>query len=168
MQTSKVYFTDMRTKVGESLLVKMDRLIQKAGIKDIDFEGKFVAIKIHFGEPGNLSFLRPNFAKTLEDRIKKLGGVPFLTDSNTLYAGRRNNAVVHLDAAAENGYSSASTGCQNIIADGIRGTDEAEVPVKNGQYCKTALIGRAIMDADIVISLNHFKGHEGSGFGGAI
>ena len=168
MQPSKVYFTNMRTKIGESLLIKMDRLIQKAGIKEIDFEGRYVAIKIHFGEPGNLSFLRPNFAKTLADRIKKLGGMPFLTDCNTLYTGRRNNALLHLDAAAENGYTSMSTGCQNIIADGIRGTDDVEVPVKGGKYCKTAFIGRAIMDADIIISLNHFKGHELTGFGGAI
>ena len=158
----------MRTKVGESLLVKMDRLIQKAGIKDIDFKQKFVAIKIHFGEPGNLSFLRSNFAKTLADRIKKLGGMPFITDCNTLYTGRRNNALVHLDAAAENGYSVQSTGCQNIIADGIRGTDDIEVPIKGGQYFKTALIGRAIMDADIFISLNHFKLHETIGIGGAL
>jgi uncharacterized Fe-S center protein len=168
MQASKVYFTDMRTKLGESLLVKMDRLIQKAGIKEIDFKQKYVAIKIHFGEPGNLSFLRSNFAKTLADRIKKLGGMPFLTDCNTLYVGRRNDALVHLDAAAENGYTVQSTGCQNIIADGIRGTDDIDVPVKGGVHCKFAHIGRAIMDADIVISLNHFKGHEGTGFGGAV
>jgi len=168
MEKSKVYFTNMRTKIGESLLVKMDKLIMKAGIEEIDFSKKFVAIKIHFGEPGNLSFLRPNFAKTLADRIKKLGGMPFLTDSNTLYPGRRNNALVHLDAAAENGYSVITTGCQNIIADGLRGTDEMEVPVNGGEVCKTALIGRAIMDADIFISLTHFKGHEGAGFGGAL
>ena len=68
----------------------------------------------------------------------------------------------------ENGYSPLSTGCQNIIADGIKGLDELEVPVPNGVFCKSAKIGRAIMDADIFISLNHFKGHEGSGFGGAI
>ena len=168
MPNSKVYFTDMRAKVGESLLIKMDRLIQKAGIKEIDFNKKYVAIKVHFGEPGNLAFLRPNFAKTLADRIKKLGGMPFITDCNTLYVGRRNNALLHLDAAAENGYTVMSTGCQNIIADGLRGTDDIEVPVKNGEYCKTAAIGRAIMDADIIISLNHFKGHEATGFGGAI
>ena len=141
MQPSKVYFTNMRTKIGESLLLKMDRLIQKAGIKEINFKHKYVAIKIHFGEPGNLSFLRPNFAKTLADRVKKLGGLPFITDCNTLYAGRRSNALVHLDAAAENGYTVMSTGCQNIIADGIRGTDDVEVPVKGGKYCKTAFIG---------------------------
>ena len=168
MDTSKVYFTDMRVKIGESLLIKLERLIGKAGIKEIGFKEKYVAIKIHFGEPGNLSFLRPNFAKTVADYIKKLGGMPFITDCNTLYVGRRNNALVHLEAAAENGYSFLSTGCQNIIADGLRGTDDVEVPVKGGKYCKTAFIGRAIMDADIFISLNHFKVHEVTGIGGAV
>ena len=168
MNKSKVFFTDMRVKAAESLLVKMDRLIQKAGIKDIDFKLKYTAIKVHFGEPGNLSFLRPNFAKVLADRIKKLGGLPFLTDCNTLYVGGRNNALAHLNSAAENGYSVVSTGCQNIIADGIRGTDDIDVPVKGGVHVQTAHIGRAIMDADIFISLNHFKGHEATGFGGAL
>ncbi|QQO08429.1 DUF362 domain-containing protein [Breznakiella homolactica] len=168
MSGAKVFFTSMRCKVGDSLLNKMDRLILKAGIDQIDFDKKYAAIKIHFGEPGNLSFLRPNFSKTLADRIKALGGKPFLTDCNTLYVGRRNNALVHLDAAFENGYSPLSTGCQNIIADGLKGTDDIEVPVSGGVYCKTARIGRAVMDADIVISLTHFKGHEGTGFGGVI
>jgi uncharacterized Fe-S center protein len=158
----------MRCKVGESLLSKLDTLMCRAGIEKIDFSQKYVAIKIHFGEPGNLAFLRPNFAKTVADRVKALGGLPFLTDCNTLYVGRRNNALVHLDAALENGYSPLSTGCQNIIADGIKGLDEIEAPVPNGVFCQTAKIGRAIMDADVFISLNHFKGHEGSGFGGAI
>jgi uncharacterized Fe-S center protein len=158
----------MRTKVGESLLVKLDRLIGRAGIDQIDFKKKYVAIKIHFGEPGNLAFLRPNFAKVVADRVRALGGLPFLTDCNTLYVGRRNNGLNHLDAAAENGYFPLSTGCQNIIADGIRGTDDVDVPVTGGEYCTVAHIGRAIMDADIVISLNHFKGHEGTGFGGAL
>jgi len=168
MSASKVFFTDMRTQLDESLLAKLDRLITKAGMDKIDFKQKYAAIKIHFGEPGNLSYLRPNFAKTLVDRIKALGGMPFLTDSNTLYAGRRNNALVHLDSAFENGYSPLTTGCQNIIADGLRGTDDVEVSFPGGEYFKTARIGRAIMDADIVISLNHFKGHEGTGFGGAL
>ncbi len=168
MSNSKVYFTNMRCKVGTSLLEKMDRLMLKAGIEKIDFDKKFVAIKLHFGEPGNLSFLRPNFAKTVADRVKVLGGRPFLTDCNTLYVGRRNNALVHLDAAYENGYSPFSTGCQVIIGDGIKGTDDVEVPIDGGVYLQTARIGRAVMDADIFISLSHFKGHELTGFGGAI
>ncbi|GHV86139.1 4Fe-4S ferredoxin [Spirochaetia bacterium] len=168
MSTAKVYFTDMRTKVGESLLSKMERLIDKAGISQIDFKQKYTAIKIHFGEPGNLAFLRPNFAKVVVDKVKALGGMPFLTDCNTLYVGRRNNALVHMEAAFENGYSPLSTGCHNIIADGLKGTDDVEVPVAGGLFCKTARIGRAIMDADIVLSLTHFKGHEATGFGGAL
>ena len=168
MQASKVYFTDMRCKVGTSLLEKLDKLIRKAGIGDIDFTNKFVAIKIHFGEPGNLSFLRPNFAKAVADRVKALGGHPFLTDCNTLYVGRRNNALVHMDAAYENGYFPLSTGCQIIIGDGLKGTDDVEVPIVGGIHLQTAKIGRAVMDADIIISLNHFKGHELTGFGGAI
>ncbi|MDR0586553.1 MAG: DUF362 domain-containing protein, partial [Treponema sp.] len=166
--SSKVYFTGMRTKIGESLLVKMDRLIGKAGIEKIDFTQKYTAVKVHFGEPGNLAFLRPNFAKVVADRVKVLGGMPFLTDCNTLYVGRRNNALVHMDAAFENGWTPFSTGCQNIIADGLKGTDDVEVPVSGGVYCTAAKIGRAIMDADIVISLTHFKGHEMTGFGGAL
>jgi uncharacterized Fe-S center protein len=158
----------MRTKMDESLLVKMDRLIKKAGIDQIDFKRKYVAIKIHFGEPGNLAFLRPNFAKVVADRIKSLEGMPFLTDCNTLYVGRRNQGLNHLFAATENGFTPLSTGCQNIIADGIRGTDDIDVPVKGGKYCEVAHIGRAIMDADILVSLNHLKGHEGTGFGGAL
>ena len=168
MKKSRVFFITMRTKLGESLLVKMDRMIKKAGISEIDFKDKYVAIKIHFGEPGNLAFLRPNFAKVVADRIKALGGKPFLTDCNTLYVGGRSQGLDHLTAAAENGYTPLSTGCHNIIADGIRGNDDVKVPVKGGKYCKHASIGRAIMDADIVISLNHFKGHEGTGFGGAL
>ncbi|MDR2439887.1 MAG: DUF362 domain-containing protein [Planctomycetaceae bacterium] len=168
MSIAKVFWTNMRCKVGDSLLTKLARLLGKAGFDQIDFGNKFVAIKIHFGEPGNLSFLRPNWAKTVADKIKLHNGKPFLTDCNTLYVGRRNNALVHLDAANENGFSPLSTGCQNIIADGLKGTDDIEVPVNGGIYCKTARIGTAIMDADIIISLNHFKGHEGTGFGGAI
>jgi uncharacterized Fe-S center protein len=168
MTAPKVFFGDMRSKVGDSLLNKLDRILQKAGIGEIDFDQKYVAIKIHFGEPGNLAFLRPNFAKVVADRVKALGGRPFLTDCNTLYVGRRNNALVHMDAAFENGFSPLTTGCQNIIADGLKGTDDVEALVPGGVYCRTARIGRALMDADIVISLSHFKGHEMTGFGGAL
>lgn len=58
------------------------------------------------------------------------------------------------------------TGCQVIIGDGLKGTDDVEVPVPNGELVKKAKIGHAIMDADVFISLNHFKGHEMAGFGG--
>ena len=168
MEASTVYYTDFRCPVGTSLTEKLRRLCLAAGIKNIDMDGKFVAIKMHFGELGNLAFLRPNYAKVVADLCKEQGGLPFLTDCNTLYPGSRKNALEHLTCAQTNGFWPMTTGCQILIGDGLRGTDEVEVPVPNGEYCKTAKIGRAIMDADIFISLTHFKGHESTGFGGAL
>ena len=120
MEPAKVYFSDLRCRPGRNLLQKLERLIRTAGIGEIDFEGKLTAIKMHFGEPGNLAFLRPNYAKVVADVVRSMGGLPFLTDCNTLYPGRRKNALEHLDAAFENGFSPQSTGCQIIIGDGLR------------------------------------------------
>ena len=168
MEKSKVYYTDFRAKLGEGLPLKLQRLIRTAGIDQIDMEGKFVAIKMHFGELGNLGFLRPNYARAVADVVKSLGGKPFLTDCNSLYPGSRKNALEHLYCAWENGFTPMTVGCPILIGDGLKGTDDVEVPVEGGEYVKAAKIGRAVMDADIFISLSHFKGHEMTGFGGAI
>ena len=80
MSSSKVYFTNLRTFVGDSLPEKLKRLIKAAGIGEINFTDRYAAIKIHFGEPGNLAFLRPNYAKAVVDVVKELGGKPVLTD----------------------------------------------------------------------------------------
>lgn len=168
MARSKVYYTDFRAKIGEGLPTKLKRLIKAAGIGEIDMDNKFTAIKMHFGELGNISFLRPNYAKAVADVVKELGGKPFLTDCNTLYPGSRKNALEHLYCAWENGFTPLTVGCPILIGDGLKGTDDVEVPVEGGEYIKKALIGRAVMDADVFISLSHFKGHEMTGFGGAI
>lgn len=167
MEKSTVYFTTFKTTYNENLIQKLHRLMKQAGFENIDFKDKFTAIKIHFGEYGNLAFLRPNYAKVVADYVKELGGKPFLTDCNTLYVGSRKNALDHLETAYLNGFSPLQTGCHVIIGDGLKGTDEALVSI-NGEYVKEAKIGQAIMDADIFISLTHFKGHEMAGFGGAI
>ncbi|MBR1477760.1 MAG: DUF362 domain-containing protein [Lachnospiraceae bacterium] len=168
MEKSQVFFTDFRTKIGVSQCAKLQKLIRAAGIGNIDFKDKFVAIKMHFGELGNCAYLRPNYVRAVADVVRELGGIPFLTDCNTLYPGSRSNAVEHLTCAEMNGFNSVTTGCQVIIGDGLRGTDDVEVPVPNGEYFSTAKIGRALMDSDIFISLTHFKGHEDVGFGGAL
>ena len=165
---SKVYWADFRADFRENLQQKLTRLMKTAGMGEIDFDNKYVAIKMHFGEPGNLAFLRPNWAKTVADFVKERGGKPFLTDCNTLYVGGRKNGLDHLDTAMLNGFHPMTTGCQVIIADGIKGNDEVEVPVEGGEYVKNAKIGRAVMDADVFISLTHFKGHESAGFGGTL
>lgn len=167
MEKSNVYFTSFKATGNENLLQKLHRLMKTAGFETIDFNEKYAAIKIHFGEYGNLAFLRPNYAKVVADYVKELGGKPFLTDCNTLYVGSRKNALDHLETAYVNGFSPYQTGCHVLIADGLKGTDETLVPV-DGKYVKEAKIGSAIMDADVFISLTHFKGHETAGFGGTI
>ena len=169
MEASKVYFTDFHTQAyGDSLPTKLKKLIKKAGIQDLDLEGKFVAIKLHFGELGNISYLRPNYARAVVDVVKELGGKPFLTDCNTMYPGSRKNALEHLECAWQNGFTPLTVGCPILIGDGLKGTDDVEIPVEGGEYVEKAKIGRAILDADVFISLTHFKGHEMTGFGGAI
>lgn len=169
MEKAKVYFSDFRTiAFGDGLPTKLKKLIKKAGISQIDMDGKFVAIKMHFGELGNISYLRPNYARAVVDVVKELGGKPFLTDCNTMYPGKRKNALEHLECAWENGFTPLTVGCPILIGDGLKGTDDVSVPVRGGEYVKEAKIGRAIMDADVFISLTHFKGHEMTGFGGTI
>ena len=130
MEKAKVYFTDFRTKAnGDGLPTKLKKLIKKAGIADLDLDGKFVAIKMHFGELGNISYLRPNYARAVVEVVKELGGKPFLTDCNTLYPGSRKNALEHLYCAWENGFTPLTVGCPIIIGDGLKGTDDIEVPV---------------------------------------
>jgi uncharacterized Fe-S center protein len=167
MSTPKVYFANLRTTPKQNMLDKLIQLVQKTGIDEINFEKKLTAIKIHFGEPGNLAYIRPNYATRLATYLKKKGANPFLTDANTLYHGRRSNAVDHVLAAYENGFNPLVTGCPVIIADGLRGSDFSEIVI-DMPLCKTAKIGKAVTDADIIISMNHFKGHEMTGFGGAL
>lgn len=167
MGKSKVYYTSFKTSGHENLLQKLRRLMITAGMKEIDFADKYAAIKIHFGEYGNLAFLRPNYAKVMADLVKECGGKPFLTDCNTLYVGSRKNALDHIETAYLNGFTPYATGCHVLIGDGLKGTDETLVPI-DGEYVKEARIGSAIMDADVFLTLTHFKGHEMAGFGGAL
>ena len=99
---------------GDPLPEKLAKLIKKSGFEKLDLKDTFVAIKMHFGEKGNLAFLRPNYAKVVVDMVKKAGGKPFLTDCNTLYVGTRKNALEHLDTAYENGFNPFCTGRRSL------------------------------------------------------
>ena len=163
-----VYWTDLRTTPAMNLLRKLDQLLRSAGFMKLALSDKYAALKIHFGEPGNMSYIRPPYVAVVSALIREMGGKPFLTDSNTLYSGRRHNAYDHIRAAFENGFSRDATGCDIIIADGLKGADYIEMPVVGGSHCRTAKIGCAVAEADAIITLNHFKGHELTGFGGAL
>jgi uncharacterized protein len=167
MPASKVYFADLRTSVKENLPTKLVRLADMLGLDRIVPKRGLVAVKLHFGEKGNTAFVRPVFVRPIVERVKSLGAYPFLTDSNTLYAGTRSDSVSHLKTATENGFAFSVVDAPIIIADGLRGAAYASIKI-GGELVKTAYIGTDIAEADSIISLAHFKGHELSGFGGAI
>jgi uncharacterized protein len=165
--TSSVYFMDLRASVKENLVNKLARLIHTAGLSDTVKKRDLVAVKLHFGEKGNTAFIRPVFVRKIVESIKALGGYPFLTDANTVYAGTRSDSPHHLSTAIQNGFAFAVVNAPIIIADGLRGKSESAVTVNQKNF-KKVYIGSDIVEADALISVAHFKGHELSGFGGAI
>jgi uncharacterized Fe-S center protein len=163
-----VYFSGFRArKPKESKIKKIENLFAAAGFSDIIEKGALTAIKLHFGERGNDTFINPVFARTVVNKIKAAGGNPFLTDSNTLYMGSRHNAVDHLTTALEHGFGYATVGAPLIIADGLRGGSFSPVII-NKNHFKEVKIANAITEARSMIVLSHFKGHEIAGFGGSI
>jgi hypothetical protein len=164
---STVYFIDLRTQYKDNLPTKLARLLKMAGLSDVVGKNDLTAVKLHFGEMGNTAFIRPVFFRTIVESIKTLGGVPFLTDANTLYAGTRSDSPHHLKTAIQNGFAYAVVDAPVIIADGLRGKSETAVAIK-GKRFDTVYIGTDIVAADVLIGVAHFKGHELAGFGGAI
>jgi len=164
---SPIYFLPLRAKnENQSILRRLKRLAKKL-LEERMAKGDLVAIKLHFGEPGNHAFLRPIFVRQVVEAVKELGGKPFLTDANTLYKGGRANAVDHLESAIYNGFGYSSVGAPIIIADGIYGDYYKEVEV-NLKHFKKIRVAGAIHDADFLLVLTHVKGHMSAGVGGAI
>ena len=164
---SKVFFSDMRTGQQENLFDKIAKLLTLAGLPHTVAAGDLTAVKIHFGEKGNHTYLRPVFARRVVEEIKKLGARPFLTDSSTLYPGQRKEAVSALTCAIENGFAYACVGAPLVISDGLRGVTETEVAIA-GEVLKKTYIGTEIIEADSIVAMTHFKCHELTGFGGAL
>ncbi|MCX8022053.1 MAG: DUF362 domain-containing protein [Syntrophorhabdaceae bacterium] len=164
---SKVYYTDMRTTPKRNLLNKIEDLINRLKIDKRFKKDELIAIKVHFGEKGNTSYLRPIFLRTIADCVKKTGAKPFLTDTNTLYKGSRSDGISHYVTAIENGFGFSCTSCPIFIADGLKGKEGRKVPVK-GEVLKEVSIAKGIIDADGIVGVTHFKAHELSGFGGTL
>jgi len=166
--SSIVYFANLRARgPRENKLARIAKLFRAAGFKKLAEAGPLVAIKAHFGELGNDTFVNPVFIRPLVDNLKKHGANPFLTDTNTLYSGSRHNGVDHLKTAMLHGFGLEVTGAPVVIADGVRGNDWRNVKVSLKHF-KSVKIAAAIEEADALLMVNHFKGHEMAGFGGAI
>ena len=158
---AQIYFADMRVGLRENLHAKLERLTEQAGVSEVVSNGDLVAIKMHFGGKGG------HIVRRVVDQVKANNGKPFLTDSSTLYPGERKEAVSALTCAIENGFAYAVVNAPLIMSDGLRGHSSQRVKVP-GELLNEVDIGLEIIEADALIVLSHFKGHELTGFGGAI
>jgi uncharacterized Fe-S center protein len=171
---SKVYTTgaDGRSYSPETGLVpQLLTVFEAAGLADMIAPRDTVAIKLHCGEWNNTAYLRPVYARALADRVKALGGRPFVCDTTTLtYCATttRATALDILTTAERNGYTSGTLGCPFIVADGYNGTDDVRVSLPEGFILREAYIAKAIALADVLIALTHFKGHAMGIIGGSI
>ncbi|HVP95161.1 MAG TPA: DUF362 domain-containing protein [Methanoregulaceae archaeon] len=170
MVTTKaaVYFASLRARAPyDSTVSKVGRLFDEAGFGECIGKNALTAIKLHFGEMGNDSYINPVFVREVVDRVRKCGGKPFLTDSNTLYLGSRSNAVDHIETAIRHGFDYAVAGAPLIIADGLSGGNTRSVSIDKNHFAEVIISGD-IVASDSLLVLSHFKGHEVAGFGGAI
>lgn len=164
---NKVLFADMRSSTKKNLFDKLNLLLEGVAIKSRIKKNSLIAIKLHFGERGNTAFIPPIFVRKIVDKVKQYEGKPFITDTNTLYRGDRNDAVSHLTLATHHGYSYSVVDAPLVIADGIRGNTAINVRIDKPIF-KEVSVGAELFHADNIISLAHFKGHELTGFGGNI
>ncbi|QOR34002.1 DUF362 domain-containing protein [Clostridium sp. 'deep sea'] len=166
--SSKVYFMNLKSENKKSSLPnKLKILYDKVEAKSILSPNDKTAIKMHFGEKGNLAYIHPVLVRAIVDKTKESKVEPFLTDTNTLYTGSRTNSVVHLQTAIENGFSYATIGAPIIIADGLYSKNSIDVNIELKHF-KTAKIAGDIYNANSMVVLSHFKGHGMAGFGGSI
>ncbi|MBN2498602.1 MAG: DUF362 domain-containing protein [Deltaproteobacteria bacterium] len=161
---AEVFFHNARSDSHKNRLAKLTELLAKSGLGSRVRPGDLVAVKLHWGEPGNAGYLPVPYARTIVEAIRQIGAKPFLTDTSTLYTGMRRNAVDNVQAAALNGFSLASLQAPVIVADGLCGRDAREVPIPSG----TARIATGILDADAMVVLSHVKGHMIFGYAGAL
>ncbi|MBL0714987.1 MAG: DUF362 domain-containing protein [Desulfosarcina sp.] len=164
---SKVYFWDLRTSMKMPYAKRVKRLIKRSGVFAQIESKALVAIKVHFGEAGITGYIAPIQIRPIVALLKKTGARPFLADTNTLYVGQRYEGVSHALVAARHGFDPNILGAPVVIADGIRSQNAREIAIQ-GRHFKTCSIAGDFVDADVLVSLNHFKGHLLGGFGGAL
>ncbi|GMO10849.1 MAG: DUF362 domain-containing protein [Endomicrobiia bacterium] len=159
--SNKVYF------LSWSRRCELYGFLKTAGVCDHIKARNFLAIKIHFGEDGNDGYIKPEYVSPVVKIVKEKTAYPFLTDANTIYVGKRSDAYHHLLIANKHGFTIEKCGCPIVIADGMRGNAEEKVEV-NLKYFENVYIANEIFNADGFIFMSHFKGHEITGFGGAL
>ncbi len=156
---AKVYLIKASVKDGEKVLSdKAQRLFKEAGFAKCFRKNDYTAVKVHVGEHGNQTYIKAPCLKGLIEELKKSKTRPFLTDTSTLYTGRRHNAIDHTILAAEHGFDVQGLGIPFIAPDGIYGTNETAVRI-DGELDKEVFIATDIVRAQSLLAIAHVTGH---------
>lgn len=165
--SSRVYFATAGGRFRQGPLDKLHMLFDAAGFREAISERDLVAVKVHFGERGNTSFVPPQYIRAIVEDITGCGGRPFLTDTGCLYFSARSNARDHLLVASEHGFGPLTTLAPVLIADGLRGSDVT--PVRVGlKHFESVDVASAIRDASSLVVVSHVTGHGLTGFAATI
>jgi len=165
---SRVCYAPLETEeTEESVCQKTQRLFHAAGLDQVPVAGQFAAVKTHFGEKGNDSYVSPKVVKTVVDQVRAAGGQPCLVETSTLYRGQRSNAIDHFNLAVKHGFGPEAMGCPLLFLDGLRGNlhVEQEVGLK---HFRTVAVAGDFTFIPAAIMVTHPTGHVLAGFGGAI
>jgi uncharacterized protein len=146
---------------------QVDQLFDASNIAGKIEKGDYTALKIHFGERGNTAYIKANRAKAIVKKVRQAGGKPFWIEANTLYKGSRSDTLSHLQTAFDHGYTFGKTGAHVLIADGLEGKAYTKIKV-DYKHFKDLYVAPLTFEADTIIAVSHFKGHELTGFGGAL
>ena len=177
---SDVYYFTARSQSHEQSMskVKGPLSLKKLGFEEKIRSGDKVVVKTHFGALENTRYLRPSYLRFLCDYIKEVGGIPSLAEScgwglaenlsgtHTEYSGRANEEE-YLSVALQHGFTNETMGAPILMLDGLEGTDY-EIQKISGKRFNEVLVGGRLREFDLLVLATHFKGHSGSGFGGAI
>jgi uncharacterized protein len=163
-----VYFIEASDNERDDILSeRLKGVIQAEDLLAFVTDKDFTAVKTHFGESPKLGYPRPLYLKMLGEEITSKGGLPFLTETSTLYKGNRDNAVRHIAHAHTQGFDVASTGMPIIMADGLFGDEEFDVPI-NGKAYRSVHIARLFAKCNALVVVSHFTGHLAAGFGATL
>ena len=168
MEKGRVYFIPVSEADTTGVVAeKLKKLLTESKILDFLLANFKVAVKMHFGEEGNTGFVRPEYVKVVCDAVSHKGVNPLLSETNTLYKGKRTNSKDHLAIAAEHGFTKKTIGVEIVIPDDSRQENTVDIKI-NQRFIKTAKLVRFFVETDAIIGISHFKGHMVTGFGGAL
>lgn len=126
------------------------------------FESR-VPLKVHFGEKGNTTYVKPECYSDVIAFLKEKGVDSAFIETNVLYRGARTTEKSHKEIAAAHGFTELPV----IIADGAYGEAYEEIQIDKVYFDKCK-IGKGFSSFKQFLVMSHFKGHGAAGFGGAI